>query len=261
MIKFFKMNGVGNDYIFIDNLSSKNNAISKKIIKKICDRHFGVGGDGVIVISNSKVADVKMKIYNSDASTATLCGNATRCVAFYIGKKLNKYSISIESGEKILYCQIQNIEGDFATVSVNMGKANMLDTKILTFKGQKYKLYIVDVGNLHCVTFVKDFCFDVQKLCSAIQNLPCFENGINVDVAMCKDDALFVKVCERGSGFTLACGSGACASAYTAKSEGLTGDNVMVCQDGGKLEIDVGDNIIMTGSCKYVFDGVFYEDK
>ena len=108
MIKFFKMDGVGNDYIFMDNLSSKN-AITKKIIKKMCDRHFGVGGDGVIVINNSKIADVKMKIYNSDASIASLCGNATRCVAFYMSKKLNKRSISIESGEKILYCQIQNI--------------------------------------------------------------------------------------------------------------------------------------------------------
>ncbi len=261
MIKFFKMNGVGNDYIFIDNLNSKNNNISKKIIKKICDRHYGVGGDGVVIISFSKTADAKMKIYNNDASTATLCGNATRCVAFYLAKKLIKDSISIESGEKILYCQIQNTEGGLVIVSVNMGKAKIIDTKILTFKGQKYKLYIVDIGNLHCVTFVKDFDFDVPKLCKVIQNLPCFGNGINVDLVSVKNNTLNIKVCERGSGFTLACGSGACASAFVASKEKLTDGKVVVSQAGGKLDIDVGENIIMRGACKYIFDGVFYENK
>ncbi len=261
MIKFFKMNGVGNDYIFIDNLNSKNNALSKKIIRKICDRHNGVGGDGVVILEKSKIADIKMRIYNSDASPATLCGNATRCVAYYMCKKLNKFDISIQSGEKLLYCLIKDIHNHIAVVSVNMGSAKIIDTKILSFKGQKFKLYVVDIGNLHCVVFVKDFCFDFKKLCTEIQNLPCFQNGINVDLASIKENTIFLKVCERGSGFTLACGSGACASAYVANCEGLVENNVIVCQDGGKLDICIDDEIIMTGECQYVFDGVYYENK
>ncbi len=261
MIKFFKMNGVGNDYIFIDQIGVKNNNISKKIIKNMCDRHFGIGSDGVIVLESCKVADVKIRIYNSDASSATLCGNATRCVAFYMAKKLNKTNISVKSGDKILLCKIQNINSNSAVVSVNIGGAKIVDTKILSFQGQTYKLYITDVGNLHCVVFVKDFCFDYQTLCQEIQNLPCFENGVNVDLAMIKNGKICLKVCERGSGFTLACGSGACATAYVACGERLIKDDVIVSQHGGKLEIVVGKNITMTGTCNYVFDGVYYEDK
>ena len=111
------------------------------------------------------------------------------------------------------------------------------------------------------MTFVKDFDFDVPKLCKVIQNLPCFGNGINVDLVSVKNNTLNIKVCERGSGFTLACGSGACASAFVASKEKLTDDKVVVSQAGGKLDIDVGENIIMRGACKYIFDGVFYENK
>ena len=260
MIRFFKMNGVGNDYIFIDNTQDKT-LISKKVIKNICNRHFGVGGDGVVILTKSKVCDVKMRIYNLDSSNAKLCGNATRCVAFYMCKKLGKNNISVQSGEKVLYCKVESMDKDSAKVSVNMGKAKITSRLALNFKSQKYQLYVVDIGNLHCVTFVKDFNFDIEKFCKEIQSLPYFEKGVNVDLVKVKGESLEIKVCERGSGFTLACGSGACASAYVAFCEGLVKNNVCVIQDGGKLDINIDENITMLGDCQYVFDGVFYEDK
>ncbi len=262
MIKFFKMDGIGNDYIFIDNTSRPHTPITKKIIKKICDRHYGVGGDGVIVLTSCTNADVKLKIYNHDASEAKLCGNATRCVAFYMSKKLGKNNISIKSGEKTLYCQVVESEKDHTVVSVSVGKANLVETKILAYRGQKYKLYIVDVGNLHCVTFVKDFNFNLKDFCEKVQNLECFSGEINVDVACVKGDEIDLIVYERGSGFTLACGSGACASAFVSHFVSLTNSSVTVCQKGGKLGIEIcEDNIVMSGECEYIFDGVYYENK
>ncbi len=261
MIKFFKMNGIGNDYIFIDNIVKPNKHVTKKIIKKICDRHYGVGGDGVIVLCPTKSADVKMKIYNSDASEANLCGNAARCVAFYMSKKLEKNNITIKSSEKTLYCQVVENEQDHATVSVNLGEAKLIETKILAYKGQKYKLYIVDVGNLHCVTFVKNLNFNTKDFCEQIQNLECFSGNINVDIACVKNDVIDLIVYERGSGFTMACGSGACASAFVSHYINLTNSKVVVCQKGGKLAVAITDNnIVMSGECEYVFDGVYYEN-
>ena len=260
MVKFFKMQGIGNDYIFIDNMEGKNNIKKiKPFVRAICQRHYGVGADGVILLQKSKAADVKIKIYNSDASLANMCGNASRCVAYYIHKKIGKDVVKIQTQNRTITCKMMSTFKDGAKVRVDMGSAFLDKILIVQFEEKEFTLNVVDIGNRHCVIFVDNFNFNVRKFCKYIQNLPIFDDGINVELVQVKKDHIKVKVYERGSGFTLACGSGACACAFVCYLKSYTQNYVNVKLDGGELNIECKEHIIMTGECRYVYDGVWYE--
>ena len=246
MLKFFKMHGIGNDYIFIDNQNNKQKINFGLLSKKICKRHFGVGSDGLIVIKNHKTLDAEMLIYNSDGSKANICGNATRCTAFYLSKKLGKKNISIFSGNKILNCKILKCNNQKAIVCVNMGSAKIL-------KKAKNRA-IVDIGNKHLVVLVKNYNFDVQKIGQKLSQKFC--DGINVEfVKILSNDKIKIKVYERGSGITLACGSGACASCFALNQLFGLSKNILVKLDGGNLFVKIGTQIQMIGESKFVYKG------
>lgn len=260
MIKFFKMHGLGNDYIFIDSVQNQNYLNYKELAKIICKRNFGVGADGLIVILKGQNCDAKMEIYNKDGSKANLCGNATRCVAYYLFKKYKIKNPLIQSGKKLLKTKIISSNGKKAIVCVNMGKCEYEYSKTEQILNKNYKLNIFDIGNKHCVVFVDDFNFDYKKVAEYI-NKKLFQDGINVEfVKIINDTSIKIKVYERGSGITLACGSGACASAFAYKFlfENVL-NNINVELDGGFLKIIFNKNasLAMLGKCNYVFKGEF----
>ncbi len=259
MLRFFKMHGIGNDYIFIDNIKNKNKHNFAKLSKKLCDRHFFVGADGIIVLEKSNTCDVKMQIYNSDGSKAKVCGNATRCVAFYVYKKCNKKNITIESANKILKAKILKVKNNKAFVEVNMGKCVYKGNLKINIGGKNASCNIASIGNKHCVIFVDNYDFNIDEIGKKINKLEQFKNGVNVEfVKVQKNNIIKVKVYERGSGETLACGSGACASCYVCYYLKKINKNmpIIVNLDGGKLYIKIKkNNLIMSGECEFVYKG------
>ena len=240
------MHGLGNDYLFVDNISGKYNYDFSALSKKLSRRGFGVGSDGLVVICKHTSCDCEIKIYNSDGTKATMCGNATRCVAFYLYQKTNKKKCTIKSDKKFLHCKVQKVMGNSAVVEVDIGSATISE-----FKNH----IVVDVGNKHCLQFVNNFNFDMQKIGKHICNS--FSDGINVEFIKVIDiDKVRVKVFERGSGITKACGSGACAVAYYCNKIKKLNKKIKIILDGGFLIIKINNKKIkMIGKCEYVYFG------
>ena len=240
------MHGIGNDYIFVDNQTNSQKLNYGLLSKKICKRHFGVGSDGLIVIKNHKTQDAEIEIYNSDGSKANICGNATRCTAFYLSKKLGKSDISTFSGGKILNCKVLKSDNQKAIVCVNMDKARII--------AKTKDKVMVDIGNKHLVVLVKNFNFNLQKIGQKLSQKIC--GGINVEfVKVLSKDKIQIKVYERGSGVTLACGSGACASCFALNKVFGLNKIIQAKLDGGTLLVKIGKQIQMTGECKFVYKG------
>lgn len=255
MIKFFKMHGIGNDYIFIDNTEQNLKLDFSSLAKKLSKRRFSVGSDGLVVI-NKCSEDGEMQIYNSDGTRAKMCGNATRCVAFYLGKKLNKNIVKIKIDKKILTAKILSTRKSKAKVEVNMGKAKYMTC--LKRQVTNYEpFHIASIGNKHCVVFSNNLT-NFEKIGKKINDMPEFGDGINVEfVKVLSRKKIHVKVYERGSGVTLACGSGACACAYVANHLGLCDKQIQVVLDGGNLDIVIkdDDDVVMKGECEYIYSG------
>ena len=252
------MQGLGHDYIYIDQIKNNKNINFGILASGLCKRGYGVGADGIIVIKSSNCADAKMIIYNSDGSLAKMCGNATRCVAFYLSKKLNKKNITIQVGNQIANCNILKSGSQSAIVKVEINSPQVLKTIKRQIKNTVYSINIVDVGNLHAVVFVKDFNFNYIQIAKLINKLKDFKDGVNVEFVQIKSlNKIKIKVFERGSGLTKACGSGACASAYLYKRVfNKDAKKIKVCLDGGCLQIEFCKNkTIMTGAAKYVYKG------
>lgn len=259
-MRFTKMQGLGNDYLYVFGEVPVNIA---GLSKKLSDRHFGVGADGMIYISKSDVADFKMRIFNADGSEAKMCGNGIRCVGKYVYDKgyTNKTMLTIEtlSGIRTLWLQIDN--GKVKSVTVDMGKVEVKKTTAISVDGKKISLFPVSVGNPHAVIFVDDVqSVPITALGSKIEKHSAFPGGVNVEfVQALGENRLRMRVWERGSGITMACGTGACASACAAVAAKLcTPDEpVFVQLDGGILEIkvDKDNNVLMTGGAEFVFDG------
>lgn len=273
-LRFTKMQGCGNDYIYIDCFEQTVEDPSALAVR-LSDRHFGVGGDGVILICPSDKADCRMKMYNLDGSEGNMCGNGIRCVGRYIyekrGVRKDKLTIETKSGIKELSVNTEN--GEVVSLTVNMGKPmfetdkipaisdkkEMLDGEI-TVNNITYKGTCVSMGNPHCVIFCDDIeSLNVVDIGNSIASSGIFPEGVNVEFISQTDGGnLKMRVCERGSGETLACGTGACAAVSAAVKLGRVPKNKTVRVEllGGELDIAcTDDGVMMTGGAEFTFNG------
>jgi len=277
MLKFTKMHGIGNDYIYI-------NAIEQQIddpnalALKLSDRRFSIGGDGVILICKSDVADAKMRMFNADGSEGKMCGNGVRCVGKYVYDNLlsdkSRDTITIETLSGIKTLKITAVDGKAELLEVDMGKAELNASEIpviyegsdtviakpLVVNGVEHIVTCVSMGNPHCVTFVDDVdSLELEKVGPHFENHAAFPERINTEFVKVVDDkTLQMRVWERGSGETWACGTGACATAVAACENGYCkkGENITVHLRGGDLIINYTDErVLMTGPATKVFDG------
>lgn len=274
--EFTKMQGAGNDYIYVNCFKEKLENINETA-KAVSDRHFGIGSDGLVLIYPSDKADFRMDMYNSDGTQAEMCGNATRCVGKYVHDKglTDKTVITLETlaGIKILKLNL-NDKGEVETVEVNMGSPELIPKNIpidsdldrfimesVTVDGREYLVTGVSMGNPHAVTFIDDTdSLEIEKLGPKFENHPLFPKRTNTEFAKIIDrKTIKMRVWERGAGETLACGTGACATLVAASLSDLTDDEVDLVLLGGTLHIrwdKENNNIYMTGPAQFVFDGV-----
>lgn len=275
-MRFTKMHGCGNDYVYFDCTKTDLPDESAAAIA-LSDRHFGIGGDGIILIKKGKIADFEMVMYNADGSRGAMCGNGIRCVAKYVFDNglTDKTSISIESMGAVKYIDITVKDGKAVSARVDMGapvlnaekipvlsdKDRVINEKI-TVDGKEYKMTCVSMGNPHAVVFIDDSpkAFPLEKVGPLFENNPVFPDRTNTEFIKVIDRKnLEMRVWERGSGETLACGTGACASAVAAIVNGLADNEVCVHLLGGDLNISWSGNenesVFMTGPATMVFTG------
>lgn len=257
---FTKMHGLGNDYLYVYGEVPENIA---ELSIRLSERHFGAGSDGMIYISPSDIADFKMRIFNADGSEAKMCGNGIRCVGKYVYDKgyTDKKHLKIEtlSGIRTLDLSVSN--GKVKSVTVDMGKGVAEEDLTLDVDGEKVVCTPVSVGNPHAVIFVADInTAPLTTLGPKLEHHEAFPDGVNVEfVQLLGENELRMRVWERGSGVTMACGTGACASVTAAVTKGLCDHNtpVSVCLDGGTLKIciDPDSNVTMTGPAETIYEG------
>lgn len=273
-LKFTKMQGCGNDYIYID-CFEQNVSEPEKLAVKLSDRHFSVGGDGVILICPSDKADCKMRMFNLDGSEGNMCGNGIRCVAKYMYERrgLRKENITVETKSGIKQLKTDADKDKVLLVTVDMGKPKfdcesvpviadkkeMLDEKI-TVNNIDYKVTCVSMGNPHCVIFCDDIeNIDVCGIGDSIAESGIFPNGVNFEFVTVTDGYnMKMRVCERGSGETLACGTGACAAVSAAVKLGCVPQNRKIKVEllGGELYVTSTDSTVtMAGGAEIAFDG------
>lgn len=280
MIKFTKMHGLGNDYVYIDAIN-QNIENESSLARFVSNRHFGIGSDGLILICKSDVADFKMRMFNSDGSEAEMCGNGIRCVGKFVYDKglTNKTKVEIETlaGIKTLILNTRN--GKVETARVDMGEPileaekipvisneNPVKNLILNAEGEKFKFTCVSMGNPHAITVVDDTeSFNVERYGKVLEVAKAFPKKANIEFAqIINKSKINMRVWERGAGETLACGTGACATAVACNLNGLTERMVNIELLGGNLEIEWNkddNHVYMTGPAVTVFDGELYEEE
>ena len=274
-LHFTKMHGPGNDYVYVD---CTNEMIENpsEVSKYVSDRHFGIGSDGLILICSSETADFRMAMYNADGSEGAMCGNGIRCVAKYVYDKglTDKKNISIETKSGIKELELTVEDGKVSLVKVNMGapilKAKDIPVDVDTEKcidsdinvdGKDYKITCVSMGNPHAVTFIDEDVktFPIEKIGPKVENHPMFPDRVNTEfVQVLNRHEVNMRVWERGSGETLACGTGTCATVVACVLNGLTDDEVTVHLLGGDLFIKYdreNDTVWMTGPAVIAFEG------
>lgn len=267
------MQGLGNDYIYFDCTKEKEKEHIQEFIKKISNRHFGIGSDGVILICPSKIADFKMKMYNADGSQAQMCGNGIRCVGKYVYEKglTTKSKIRIETlaGIKQLELQIKNKKVEMVKVDMKEPilepekipiKAKENTNILVQVQDKEFNLTCVSMGNPHAVTVVEELeCFDVEKYGKDLENNSIFPQKANIEfIQIVNKNKIKMRVWERGTGETLACGTGACAAVVACVQNQLTSNQVEVELLGGTLQIEwskENNHVYMTGPAKMVFEG------
>ncbi len=267
-ILFTKMHGLGNDYIFIDRIKNRYPFLLEEKIPEIAryftKEHFGIGGDGLILIDNSNKADFKMRIFNKDGGEAEMCGNGIRCFAKYIydNKMTIKDKIKIETLSGIKEIEIvKNKNNIVEEYKVNMGVAKIEGTIKLNIVNQIFIINKVSMGNPHAVIFVKNVdIVDVPKYGALIENNHNFPNRTNVEFVQVLDRNLIkMRVWERGAKETYACGTGACAAVVASYSKNLVDKKVKVLLNGGELYINLNEKnkkVYMQGIATKVFDGI-----
>ena len=258
------MHGAGNDYIYVDTLLY-NIAVPSTVAHAWSDRHKGIGSDGLVLIGLSPVpeADFTMRIYNADGSEAMMCGNACRCVGKYLyDKKLTTQTqirLLTLSGVKVLDLHLAP-EGVVDSVTVDMGEPVFKNVKqFINGAGSLPDGTFVSMGNPHYVVFVDDVnAVDIAARGSRLEHHPAFPERCNIEFAEVRPEGIRVRVWERGSGITLACGTGACATAVAASVTGRTGRRSRIFMDGGTLDIDwreADNRVYKTGPAAFVFEG------
>ena len=258
-MRFTKMQGLGNDYLYVYGEPEDPSETSVRL----SDRHFGPGSDGMIWISPSDRADFRMRIFNADGSEAKMCGNGIRCVGKYVYDKgyTDKTRLRVDTLSGIKTLELNLVRGKVKTVAVDMGRAVVSPPMELEALGQAVRCVPVDMGNPHAVIFTGDAeSAPLTTLGPAIERHEAFPGGVNVEfVRVLGPKQLRMRVWERGSGVTLACGTGACASAAAAVAGGFcpAESPIEVLLDGGKLTVTVSQEgqVRMTGPCEFVYEG------
>lgn len=273
-MKFTKMHGCGNDYVYVNCLQEQVKH-PDKVARYVSDRHFGIGSDGLILIHPSQVADFRMAMYNLDGSEGKMCGNGIRCVAKYVYDYglTEKTSISIETLAGIKYLDLTVKDGKVELVKVNMGAPILEPQKIpvnlgtdrciaetLEVDGKEYEITAVSMGNPHAVTYVEDTAsLPLAEIGPGFEHHSIFPEGVNTEfIQVLNRKEINMRVWERGSGETLACGTGTCAAVVSSVLNGLTEEEVTVHLLGGDLIIwyDRAQNTVwMTGPATVVYDG------
>ena len=273
-MEFTKMQGCGNDYVYVNGFENKIDN-PNKLSEIVSDRHFGIGSDGLIVINPSEKADFKMSMYNADGSEGKMCGNGIRCVAKYVydNKMTDKTTITVEtlSGIKTLELNVKNDKVE--TVKVNMGtpillpkdvpvvsdKDKVVDEPIVIYD-KEYRITCVSMGNPHAITFIENTDdLKIETIGPKFENNPIFPDRVNTEFIQVLDrNTVKMRVWERGSGETFACGTGACATVVACVLNGLTDNKVTVKLLGGDLFIEYNreeNTVYMTGPAKVSFTG------
>ena len=259
-MKFTKMHGLGNDYLYVFGEVPANIA---DLSRRLSDRHFGAGSDGMIYISPSEIADFKMRIFNADGSEAKMCGNGIRCVGKYVFDRgyTDKTVLKIETLSGIKTLSLNVTDGKVKTVTVDMGRAAVSEETRLDVGGVVMKCTPVSVGNPHAVFFTPNAeAVPLVSIGSVIEHYDLFPDGVNAEfVQIISPTELRMRVWERGSGITMACGTGACASVSAAVKNGFCPADtpITVRLDGGALTITVGSDytVTMTGPAETVYEG------
>ena len=278
MIEFTKMQGCGNDYVYINGFTQKIDPEDKpEWVRKISDRHFGVGSDGAIFINPSKIADFEMEMWNADGTRSEMCGNGIRCVGKYVYDKglTDKTELTVESFGKIKYLTLYVSEGKVDRVRVNMGAPELIAERIpvvcdkeqaidepIEVQGQTYHMTCVSMGNPHAVVFMDQVAdLTICQIGPYFENHARFPKRVNVEFVKKIDrNNVEMRVWERGTGETLACGTGCCATAVACVLNDVTDDTVTVHVLGGEIEIswDRSENLVyMTGPAETVFEGLY----
>ena len=273
-MKFTKMQGLGNDYVYV-NCFKETIENPPEMAKKVSNRNFGIGSDGLIMINPSDVADFEMEMYNADGSRSEMCGNGIRCVGKYVYDYglTEKEHISVETLAGIKYLDLAVEDGKVKLVKVDMGSPELVPENIpivadgnrvidepINVNGTEYRMTGVSMGNPHAVVYVEDVKgLDIETIGPAFENHERFPNRVNTEFVKVLDrNTVEMRVWERGSGETMACGTGACAVAVACILNGFTEDKVTVKLLGGDLQIEwdkEADKIYMTGPAEVSFDG------
>lgn len=279
-LNFTKMQGCGNDYVYISTFDQKIEDMSA-VAKKLSDRHFGIGGDGVIFVCPSDVADGRMRMFNEDGSEGKMCGNGVRCVAkfLYDHQLACKKSLSVETLSGIKTIELTMDGEEVVGATVNMGQAKTAPAaipvllpgdeiidRLINIGGSDYRITCISMGNPHCVVFTDDVKnFPLSSVGPLFEHSELFPESVNTEFVRVIDEThLEMRVWERGSGETLACGTGACASVAAAVKNGYCKKDVPVTVSllGGDLRIIYSDHyVMMEGPAKTVFEGVCDLDK
>lgn len=275
-MQFYKYHGLGNDFVFIEDIKQQFANQYSQLALSLCDRHFGIGADGLVIINQEPDQMYRMRIFNADGSEPEMCGNAIRCVGKYLYERGlvtdSSLTVHTKAGKMVLDLTLQ--DGEVTLVRVNMGQACWLSKAIpvisdmgevitdeFNINGKEFLLSCVSMGNPHavCVLAAEQYeNFDLSYWGPLIEKHHRFPECTNVEfVQIISKDEIAVKVWERGVGKTLACGTGACASVAVTHRLGLTNDRVLVQLPGGELSIEVADKwlIYMTGPATKVFTG------
>ena len=274
-MNFTKMHGIGNDYIYFD-CTKEEIENPNELSIKLSDRHFGVGGDGIVLIMKSDVADFRMRMFNADGSEGKMCGNASRCIGKFVFDKglTDKHEITLETLSGIKTLKLNVVDNKVKEVTVNMGEPiiNSKDVPVnfeketvinepVNIADGKYNITCVSMGNPHCIVYMKDIDnLNLTEIGPKFENDSLFPERINTEfVEIINENTIKMRVWERGSGETLACGTGACASVVASILNGYCkkDEDITVKLIGGDLKIRYSNNgfVYMTGPAEFVFEG------
>ena len=278
-MKFTKMHGLGNDYVYV-NAFEEHVEHPEALARRVSDRHFGVGGDGLVLLLPSERADFRMEMYNADGSRGAMCGNASRCIGKYVYERdmTDKTVLTLETDAGVREMRLDVRDGRVRSVCVDMGEPVLDCARVpcllgegtvcrapVEALGRRFELTPVSMGNPHGVIFTPEVIGDddLRRYGAALERHPAFPEKVNIEfVTVLAPDRLRMRVWERGSGVTLACGTGACAALVASVLCGLCGRQAQVELDGGTLEIGwdgQSGHVMMTGPATHVFDGELNE--